>query len=88
MQDILPAHHRSFLPEWQRPITTAEQQHQNTLESSAAYYNSHAHTLSDINIGSNVAIQNPQTKAWDIYGIVIEISPQRRYYIKTKGEEY
>ena len=24
MQDILPAHHRSFLPEWQRPIAIAE----------------------------------------------------------------
>ena len=26
-----------------------------------------------------------QTKIWDIYGTVTEISPQRRYYIKTKG---
>ena len=32
-----------------------------------------------------MAIQNPQTKAWDIYGIITEISPERRYYIKTKG---
>ena len=85
VQDTLPAHHRSFLPEWQRPIATAEQQRQDTLQSSAAFYNSHAHTLSDINVGSHVAIQNPQTKIWDIYGTVTEISPQRRYYIKTKG---
>ena len=85
VQEILPAHHRSFLPEWQRPIATAEQQRQDTLHSSAAFYNRHAHTLSDINVGSHVAIQNPQTKNWDIYGIVTEISPQQRYYIRTKG---
>ena len=74
VQNVLLAHHHSFLPEWQCPIMIAEQQRQNNLEPSAAYYNSHAHTLSDINVGSNVVIQNPQTKAWDIYGIVIEIS--------------
>ena len=85
VQDILPAHHRSFLPKWQRPMSTAEQQRQDTLQSSAAYYNSHVHPLSDIKVGSHVAVQNPQTKAWDIYGIVTEISPERCYYIKTRG---
>ena len=85
MQDTLPAHHRSFLPEWQRPIATAEQQQNGTLQSAATYYKTHAHPLSDINVGSHVAIQNPQTKAWDIYGIVVEINSQRRYFVKTKG---
>ena len=85
VQDILPAHHRSFLPKWQRPISTADQQRRDTLQSSAAYYNSHAHPLSDIKIGSHVAIQNSQTKAWDIYGVVTEVSPERRYYVKTQG---
>ena len=82
----MPAHHRSFLPKWQRPISTAEQQQQDTLQSSAAYYNTHAHPLSDIKIGSRVTIQNLQTKAWDIYCIVIEVSPERHYYVKTQGE--
>ena len=85
VQDILPAHHQSFLPKWQCPMSIAEQQRQDTLQSSAAYYNSHAHPLSDIKIGSHVAIQNSKTKAWDIYGIAIEVSPERSYYIKTKG---
>ena len=66
-------------------MSTAEQQQQDTLQSSTTYYNSHADQLSDIKIGSHVAIQNSQTKVWDIYGIAIEVSPERRYYIKTKG---
>ena len=77
-----PASHHSFVPQWQRPISSAEQQ-EDTLQSSAAFYNSHAYTLSDINIGSHVAIQNPLTKAWDVpvYGMVTEIGLQCCYYV-------
>ena len=85
MEDTLPAHHRSFLPKWQCPIAIAEQQRNDTLQSAATYYNTHALPLSDINVGSHIAIQNPQTKAWDIYGTVMEINTQRQYYVKTKG---
>ena len=85
VQDILPAHRRSFLPQWQRPVQEATQQAEDTSKSSAAYYNLHAHNLPDIHVGSHVAVQNPQSRLWDIYGIVTEIGPHRRY-IKTTGE--
>ena len=85
VQDILPAHRRSFLPQWQRPVQEATQQAEDTSKSSAAYYNLHAHNLPDIHVGSHVAVQNPQSRLWDIYGIVTEIGPHRRYYIKTTG---
>lgn len=83
VQDILPAHRRSFSEEWQRKAEVAEQQVTQTLQSSATYYNKHAHNLQEIQVGSNVAIYNSQTKLWDIYGIVTQVSPHRRYYVKT-----
>ena len=83
VQDIIPAHHRSFSEEWQHKAEAAEHQAQQTLKSSEEYYNQHAHTLQEIQIGSNVAIHNNRTKLWDIYGIVIYISPHRRYHVKT-----
>ena len=83
VQDILPAHRRSFSPEWQQKSQEVEEQAKQTSQSSEAFYNTHAHPLPDIHIGSNVAIQNPQSKLWDIYGIVTDIGPHRRYYIKT-----
>ena len=83
VQDILPAHRRSFLPQWQRPAQEATQQAEDTTKSSAAYYNLYTHNLPDIHVGSHVAVQNPQSRLWDIYGIVTEIGPHRRYYIKT-----
>jgi len=82
VQDILPAHRWSFLPQWQR---TTQEATQHTSASSAAYYNLHAHNVPDIHVGSHVTIQNPQFCVWDTFGIVTEIGPHRRYYIKTAG---
>ena len=30
-------------------------------------------------------VQNPVTKMWDIYGIVTDINPHRRYFIRTQS---
>ena len=36
-------------------------------------------------VGNHVAIQNPITKMWDIYGVITAIVvPFRRYFVKTK----
>ena len=51
VQDILPAHWRSFFPQWQRTAEEATQQAEDTSKSSAAYYNIHAHNLPDIHVG-------------------------------------
>ena len=48
-------------------------------------YNEHAHSLPLITIGSHVAVQNHETKQWDIYGTITDIGPHRRYFIKTCG---
>ena len=85
VQDTLPAHRRSFSQEWQCKAEAAEQQAEATQQSSAMYYNLHAHPLTEIEIGSNVAVQNPRIKLWDIYGIITAISPNRKYYIKTSS---
>ena len=84
VQDTLPAHHRSFAPEWQQTSQEAQQQTNITLQSSANFYNTHAHPLPDIHVGSHVSIQNQRSKLWDNYGVITEISPHRRYYIKTQ----
>ena len=54
-------------------------------EKAVNFYNNHAHNLREITIGSNMVIQNPNTKLWEIYGIVTDIGPHCRYYVKTHG---
>ena len=83
VQDIILAHRRSFAKEWQLKAEAAEQQAHKTSLSSETYYNQHASTLADIQVGFNVAIHNTRTKLWDKYGIVTHITSHRRYYIKT-----
>ena len=85
IQDTLPAHCRSFSPEWQRSLQEANQQASYMLHQSETFYNTHAHTLTDIKIGSTVALQNQQTKLWDIYGKVVAIGPHRRYHVRTQS---
>ena len=48
-------------------------------------YNRHAHDLSALQVGNHVAIQNPITKMWNIYGVITAIGLFRRYFVKTKG---
>jgi len=48
----------------------AEQQEEVIKQSSAKYFNRHAHPTTGIGIGSNLAIQNPNNIVWDIYGII------------------
>ena len=85
IQDTLPAHWRSFAPEWQRSAQLAEKQAAKTLQQAESYYNSHAHRLPDLQNGFMVAPQNPLTKLWDIYGTIVDIGPNHLYYIKTQS---
>jgi hypothetical protein len=41
------------------------------------------HPLPDIQIGSHVALQNPVSKLWDIYGTVTDIGPYRKYFVRA-----
>ena len=52
------------------------------ISSISEHYNRRAHPLPEIHIGTNVAIQNPLTKQWDIYGVVTHIGPYRQYHVK------
>jgi len=84
IQDTLPAHSKSFAPEWQRSTTDATDQANSTLETAKQYYNSSARPLPEIRVGTNVAVQDPHTKLWDTYGIVTALGPHRQYHIKTQ----
>ena len=85
VQDTLPAHRRSFAPEWQRSSIDAESASTHTSETSQASYNQHAYPLSDLRVGNHVAVQNPTSKMWDIYGTITAIGPHRRYSIRTQS---
>ena len=83
IQDTLPAHRRSFAPEWQRSVEETDTAAASHLERSESDYNTHARELPELRTGSSVVVQNPSTKLWDIYGVIVDVGPYRRYYVKT-----
>lgn len=81
IQDTLPAHRLAFKHSQQEYSgeTTVDNNNQQ-------YYNQKAHPLPEINVGTNVAVQNPSTKQWDTYGVITQIGPYRQYHVKlTNG---
>ena len=85
IQDTLPAHRRAFKSEWQRSSLAVEKRATTTREAVERSYNHHARMLPEIIVGSKVALQNNETKRWDIYGTVTDIGPHRRYFVKTQS---
>jgi len=81
---LFKTHFLPFALKWQRGIQEAELQARGTLEASQRYYNTTAHALSDIQVGTSIAVQDHRTKLWDIYRVVTAIGPQRQYHIKTQ----
>ena len=85
VQDDLPAHRRSFAPEWQKTAAEGDARYAETLERAETAYNQHVRPLREIKKGTNVAVQIPVTKMFDIYGIVTDLAPHRRYFIRTQS---
>ncbi len=75
VQDSLPAHRRSFAPEWQRPLDKGHTKE--LLHKAESFYDQHAHPIPDLTPGAHVAIQNPVSRAWDVYGVVTAVDQHR-----------
>lgn len=83
VRDCLPAHRRSFAPEWQRAADVLEKRARRSKELQVAHYNKKAHRLAPFVVGNHVIIQHPISKLWDTPGIVVEVGQHRDYLIKS-----
>lgn len=64
---------------------TADDAHFNeakALKQAAASSDQQAHAPPVIGVGTSVALQNADTKAWTTYGIVVFVGPHRRYHVR------
>ena len=83
VRDALPAHRRSFAPEWQQKTDVLEKRARRTKEVQIEHYNKTAHQLPPFSIGDHVVIQHPISKCWSTPAVVVEIGPNRDYLLKT-----
>ena len=82
-RDLIPAHRRSFAPEWQQVAAHLEKRARRARELQVQHYNRRAHPLPPLSIGDSVVIQNPITKRWSTLGSIVEVGPFRNYLVKT-----
>ena len=85
VQDTLPAHPKSFDPQWQTNLDKAAEKAECTQRAAERYYNRQAHSLPEIHVGSQVALQDPRTRLWDTYGVVIRMGQHCQYIVKTES---
>ena len=80
IRDTLPAHRRAFDLCWQRAADEADAAGSDLKNSEERRYNQHARDLPGLRVGSQVAVQNHNTKRWDRCGVITEVDHQRRRY--------
>ena len=85
MRDTIPAHRRNFAPEWQRAAEDAEAQAASYQEKVEVAYNQTARDLPELSVGNQVAVQDHRTGRWDRYGVIADVGPYRRYYVRLAG---
>ena len=82
VRDMAPAHRRSFAPCWQRAADELDEATTDQRQAAKERYNQHAADLRDLSVGSQVAIQDPATKRWSRHGVITDVGPHRRYYVR------
>jgi hypothetical protein len=76
-RDLLPAHRRSFAPEWQQAAELLEKRAQRAKELQIQHFNRTAHPLPPLVIGDSVLIQDHKSKRWSTPGVIVEVGPFR-----------
>ncbi|KAI9550940.1 hypothetical protein GHT06_000605 [Daphnia sinensis] len=64
LRDALPAHRRSFAPEWQQKVYILEKRARRAKDIQIEHYNRTAHPLQPFSIGDHVIVQHPISKCW------------------------
>lgn len=82
-RDCIPAHRRSFAPEWQKSADTLEKRGRRSKQLQIEHFNKKTCALEPLNVGQHVLVQHPITKLWATPGVIVETGPNRHYLIKT-----
>ena len=85
LRSHVPAHAKSFAPEWQAKAEECERRAVVRKDAMAKQYDSHAKPLPPIKPDSHVRVQDPVTKRWDRVGVVMGRGKTRDYLIKTSS---
>ncbi|KAI9555919.1 hypothetical protein GHT06_018450 [Daphnia sinensis] len=67
LRDALPAHRRSYAPEWQQKAYILEKRARRAKDIQIEHYNRTAHALQPFSIGDHVIVQHPISKSGRLF---------------------
>ncbi|KAK3854724.1 hypothetical protein Pcinc_038818 [Petrolisthes cinctipes] len=82
MRSAVPAHHRSFAPEWQRAADDCDITAEHIKVKAKERYDTTARQLPRLHLGSYVDVQDHASGRWDRVGVIVGIGSRRDYLIK------
>ena len=82
MRSCIPAHHRSFAPEWQRAANECDAKAEHLREQAKRHYDSSTRSLPHLRLGCHVDIQDHNNGRWDRTGVIVGIGTRRDYLVK------
>ena len=78
---IIPAHRSSYAPKWKDVMMARERQAAAAAETKLRY-DVHTGPLSPLRIGTQVRIQDPDSKLWIHVGVIVAVGRYRSYRVK------
>ena len=82
LRSSVPAHHRSFAPEWQRAADECDMKAEELRRQTKERYDRTARPLSALQIGTHVDVQDTTSGRWDRLGVVVGVGARRSYLVK------
>ncbi|KZS16536.1 Uncharacterized protein APZ42_017711 [Daphnia magna] len=82
-RDIIPAHRRSFAPEWQKAAGILEKRALRARELRTQHYNHSIRLLPALCIVDSFVIQHHRSKCWTTPWVIVEVGAFRDYFVKT-----
>ncbi len=83
MRSRVPAHHKAFDKKWLVSLEEHDAKMSKLALKSVDHYNKSAKSLSQLEAGMKVIMQDPNTKLWDKTGVVMSKGNFRNYRVKT-----
>ena len=84
LADFLPVNPKLYClhPYWAKQIDDSQSNRLSRLMKTASKYNLGTKQLQPLNIGQSVVIQDPTTKRWNRFGVVLKVLPHRKYQLR------
>ena len=87
LADFLPVNPKAYRlhPYWDQQIKDTQSKRISRLRKTASRYNVGTRQLKPLEVGQTVVIQNPTTKRWDRFGVILKVLPHRKYQLRLDG---